>query len=94
MIQIKILLVMIILMALTLPLYGGDYGTISSTELKSMTDRNEKELLIIDSRSQSQYDETHIKGALNIPLSEMEQNPALPNVPKHVRLVFYCDGNT
>ena len=94
MMQIRMLLVMMFLGALSLPVFGGDYGTLTGAELKAMIDRNEPGLVIIDSRSQSQYEETHIKGAINIPLMDMEQNPALPEAPKDARLVFYCSGNT
>jgi rhodanese-related sulfurtransferase len=92
--HIRMLLVMMFLPALTLPALGGDYGTITSAELKAMIERNEPGLVIIDSRARSQYEETHIKGAVNIPLMDMEQNPALPGAPKKARLVFYCSGNT
>jgi rhodanese-related sulfurtransferase len=92
--HIRMLLVMMFLPALTLPVLGGDYGTITSAELKAMIERNEPGLVIIDSRARSQYEETHIKGAVNIPLMDMEQNPALLKAPKDARLVFYCSGNT
>jgi len=92
--HIRMLLVMMFLGALPLPVFGGDYGTLTGAELKAMIDRNEPGLVIIDSRSQSQYEETHIKGAINLPLMDMEQNPALPEAPKAARLVFYCSGNT
>ena len=88
------LLVMMFLGALSIQVFGGDYGTVTGAELKAMIDRNEPGLVIIDSRSQSQYEETHIKGAVSIPLMDMEQNPALPEAPKDARLVFYCSGNT
>ena len=92
--HIRMLLVMMFLPALALPVLGGDYGTITSAELKAMIERNQPGLVIIDSRARSQYEETHIKGAVNIPLMDMEQNPALPGAPKESRLVFYCSGNT
>ena len=94
MMQIRMLLVLMFLGALSSPVFGGDYGTLTSAELKAMIDRNEPGLVIIDSRSQSQYEEAHIKGAISIPLMDMEQNPALPEAPKDARLVFYCSGNT
>ena len=92
--RIRMLLVGMFLAALSLPAFGGDYSTLTSAELKAMSDRNEPGLVIIDSRSRSQYEETHIKGAINIPLMDMEQNPVLPEAPKDARLVFYCSGNT
>ena len=92
--QIAMLLFAILLAAPSLPASGGDFGSLASAELKALIDRNEPGLVLIDSRSQGQFDEGHLKGALNIPLEEMERNPDLPRVPKGVRLVFYCSGNT
>lgn len=92
--HLRMLLVTLCLAALSLPVFGGDYGTMTSGELKTMIDRNEPGLVLIDSRSRSQYEDTHIKGAINIPLTEMEQNPELPKVQKDARLVFYCSGST
>lgn len=92
--HIRILLFMVFITALSLPVFGGDYGAVTSDELKAMIDRNETGLVVVDSRSQSQYEETRITGAISIPLAEMEQNPALPRTPKDARLVFYCSGST
>ncbi len=92
--SIRAVLVAIFFAAVSLPAFGGDYVTISSPELKAMIDRSEPAPVIIDSRSQSQFDQTRIKGAINIPLAEMEQNPALPKAPKDAQLVFYCSGST
>ena len=88
------LLFAILLVTPSLPAIGGDFGSLASAELKAMIDRNEPGLVLIDSRSQGQFDEGHLKGALNHPLEGMEQNPDLPKVPKGIRLVFYCSGNT
>lgn len=91
---VGMLLVIMALTALTSPLIAADYGYLTSAELKTMIDRNEPGLVIIDSRSRSQYEEAHIKGAVIIPLSEMEQDSTLPKVPKDAKLVFYCSGST
>lgn len=88
------LLIIILLAALSLPVSAAGFSTITSAELKAMIEQNEPGLVIIDSRSQSPFDESHINGALNIPLAEMEENPALPKAPKDAKLVFYCSGNT
>lgn len=91
---IRILLLMGLFAVLACPASGGDSGTVTSAELKAMLDRNEPGLVIIDSRSPGQFEETHIKGAINIPLTEMEQDPSLPKAAKDARLVFYCSGTT
>lgn len=92
--QFVLLLVTICFVAVTSPVSAAGFSTITSAELKAMIEQNEPGLVIIDSRSQSQFDEAHINGALNIPLAVMEQNPALPEVPKNTTVVFYCSGNT
>jgi len=92
--HIRTLLITMFLAAMSLPAFGGGYGTLTSEELKAMVDRNEAGLVIIDSRSQSQYEEAHIKGAISIPLDVMEKSPELPGVQKDARLVFYCSGST
>ena len=91
---IRMLLIMCLCAVLPIPASGGGFSMVTSSELKAMIDRNGSGLVIIDSRSLSQYEETHIKGAISIPLAEMEQNPALPAAPKDARLVFYCSGTT
>jgi len=88
------LLLTMFLVALSLPAFGSGFGTLTSEELKAMIDRNEPGLVIIDSRSQSQYEEAHIKGALSIPLDVMEKSPQLPAVQKDAKIVFYCSGAT
>ena len=92
--HIGTLLLTMFLAAMSLPAFGSGFGTVTSEELKAMIDRNEPGLVIIDSRSQGQYEEAHIKGALSIPLDVMEKNPQLPGVQKDARVVFYCTGAT
>lgn len=91
---IGILLVIMALTVLTSLVIASDYGYLTSAELKTMIDRNEPGLVLIDSRSRREYEEAHIKGAIIIPLSEMEQDSTLPKVPKDAKLVFYCSGST
>lgn len=91
---VRMLLVAMFLAAVALPAFAGSYATLTAVELKAMIDRNESGLVIIDSRPRSQFEEAHIKGAISLPLTEMEQNAELPTVHKDARLVFYCNGNT
>ena len=47
--------------------------------------------LVIDVREPDEYAKKHIKGALNIPPSElMEGSPQLDGVEKDTQLVLYC----
>ena len=92
--NIVTILVIMFLGALSLTVFGGDFGYVTCDELKAMMERNEPALVIIDSRADSQYEAAHIKGAINIPVSETVQNSTLPKAPKGAKLVFYCSGNT
>lgn len=68
------------------------YTVVTSEETKTMIDRQEPGLVVIDARSPGEYQEVHIKGAINIPWPMLEKNPALLNMPKDSKLVFYCNG--
>ena len=92
--QTMILLAMVLSVALSLPARGGDFAYVTSAELKALIDRGEAGLVIIDSRSASQFQEARIPGAVSLPLAEMEEDPSLPRAPKDARLVFYCSGAT
>jgi rhodanese-related sulfurtransferase len=92
--QFIVLLVMTFSVALSLPARGGEFGSLTAAELKALIDRGEPGLTIIDSRSAQQFQESRIKGAISLPLFDLEQDPALPRVPKDSRLVFYCSGTT
>jgi len=70
------------------------FQRMTSSELKTMMDRQEQDLAIIDSRSPGEYQEAHIRGAVNIPLSTQERSPQALSFPKGAKLVFYCNGFT
>jgi rhodanese-related sulfurtransferase len=49
--------------------------------------------LFIDARHDEDYAQGHIKGAMSLPLDDLEKNPALVNnIPKDKLLVAYCGG--
>lgn len=48
-----------------------------------------KEVVLIDVRSNSEYQDGHIKGAINLPLDEVNKD-SLPKVAKGKKLVFQC----
>ncbi len=86
-----------LLVFLSIPVRSGAVGSfeyLGAGELKGMIEQKSPGLVIIDSRSAQQFEEAHVKGAVNIPLVEMEQDTTLPKVPKNSWLVFYCSGTT
>ena len=60
--------------------------------------KNNKELVVIDSRPGAKYDESHIPGAISIPYSQLlkkgDDGAKLLEKFKDKQLVFYCGGNT
>jgi rhodanese-related sulfurtransferase len=68
------------------------FTVVTSEETKAMIDRKDPGLVVIDARSPGEYQEVHIKGAVNIPWPMLEKNPALMNMAKDAKLVFYCNG--
>ncbi|MDD6673796.1 MAG: rhodanese-like domain-containing protein [Eubacteriales bacterium] len=67
----------------------GTYYQISQDEAKRIMDE-ESDCIIVDAREQSEYDEGHIKGAIVIPYTEIEQKAEelLPN--KTQLILVYC----
>ncbi len=62
-------------------------------ELKALMDKSEN-FMLIDSRPGARYSESHLPGAVSIPVCEMQE--LLQNLPtdKNKLLVFYCGGPT
>lgn len=86
----------IVLLVLTIwcSLAAADKGfkTVTSEELKGLIDNNTPGLVVIDARSAEEYQEVHIKNAVNIPLSKLEKDATLLPASKDAKLVFYCNG--
>lgn len=65
---------------------------VTSEEVKAMIDRQEPGLVVIDARTYEEFQEVHIKGAVNLPLPLLEKNPGALTFAKDAKLVFYCNG--
>ena len=68
---------------------GNSYEQISQAEAKALMD-SESDYVIIDARTQSEYDEGHIEGAILIPEYEIAERAEreLPN--KKQLILVYC----
>jgi rhodanese-related sulfurtransferase len=71
---------------------GEPFTVVTSGQLKSMIDRDEPGLLLIDTRTTGEYQEAHIKGALSIPWARLEKDTSVLNFPRESALLFYCNG--
>lgn len=89
-------IVMMVLLLCSVAAAGAaePYKTLTALELKDMLARNEPGLVVVDTRTASEYGVAHIKGAVSIPLNDLANNPALLQYPVTDKIVFYCNGFT
>lgn len=67
----------------------GTYYQIPQDEAKRIMDE-ESDYIIVDAREQSEYDEGHIKGAIVIPYTEIEQKAEEMLPDKDQLILVYC----
>jgi rhodanese-related sulfurtransferase len=70
--------------------FAAGVREISVKKVKSMLGR-EEEMLLVDARSATSYQQGHLPGAVNIPACEIKNSSLLPE-EKEMLLVFYCGG--
>lgn len=68
------------------------FRTVTTEELKKLIDSGKDAPLVVDARNPEEFDEVHIKNAVNIPVSKLEKDPALLPADKKKGIVFYCNG--
>jgi hypothetical protein len=66
-------------------------GTVTLQQLKGMIERKEQ-VLVVDVRTDYEYNEGHIPGSVNIPSHRMKDLQALLPKDKTYPIVFYCTG--
>ena len=71
--------------------YADVFKTISAEALKTIMD-SEKQLVLVDCRSDQEFAQGHIPKAINIPPEKVSEIGALLPKSKTVPLVFYCRG--
>ena len=53
----------------------------------------EKNVLILDARSEFRYNRKHLKGAINLNFSDFTQNNLWDLVPPNTKILIYCNNN-
>ncbi|NMC60826.1 MAG: hypothetical protein GYA51_15790 [Candidatus Methanofastidiosa archaeon] len=71
------------------PIETATYTSITASQVKQIIDSKE-DIFLIDVRSESLYAESHITGAVNIPLEKLSMMTA--QIPRDKKIVLYC-GN-
>ena len=57
-------------------------------ELKSLIEEGENDYLLVDVRTEEEYEGGYIPSAINIPVQSIERNP--PDLPKDSLVIVYC----
>lgn len=69
----------------------SNYQLVSTDELKKMLDAN-TEMVVVDARNPEEYQEVHIRGAINIPEKQFSEHLDLLPADKSTQIIFYCNG--
>ncbi len=65
---------------------------ITAEELKAILDTASYPFVVIDARNPEEYQEVHIKGAINVPVNKFQEFKHLLPKDKSIKLIFYCNG--
>jgi len=65
---------------------------ITAEELKTILDTAKYPFVVVDARNPEEYQEVHIKGAINIPVNKFREFKHLLPKEKSEKLIFYCNG--
>lgn len=67
------------------------HGLIDTDSLKKLLDAGEA-VTVVDARNPEEYQEVHVKGAINIPEKKFSDHVGQLPSDKSARIVFYCNG--
>ena len=68
------------------------YGLIDTGNLKKLLDAEPDDLVVVDTRNSEEYQEVHIKGAINVPQKKFKKYAHLLPKKRSARIIFYCNG--
>lgn len=65
---------------------------VNKREIKQINFENDNiDGLLVDVRSRQEYEEGHLRGAINIPLGSIDEN-ILGKIPKDKNIIIYCQS--
>lgn len=70
------------------PIAAATYKTLTASQLKQLIDSKES-IYLIDVRTEEQFAESHIPGAVNIPYNKL--GVQISQIPKDKKVVLYCN---
>lgn len=75
----------------SLTVAAPDYRVVTTDELKTLLDSG-VEMTVVDARNPEEYQEVHIKGAINIPVKMFAEHQHKLPQDKSAKIIFYCNG--
>jgi rhodanese-related sulfurtransferase len=79
--------ILCILSILSITAYSADVSNISQQELLEVNTNN---VVIVDVRTLEEFQQGHVPNAINVPLSDIIDNPAILTPFKEKLIVLYC----
>ncbi|WP_297822553.1 rhodanese-like domain-containing protein [uncultured Paraglaciecola sp.] len=76
-----------ILSLLSFSAFSSNVGDISQQEL---LEANTNSVVIVDVRTPEEFQQGHVPNAINVPLSNIIDNPAILRISKEKPIVLYC----
>ncbi|KYC44511.1 MAG: molybdopterin biosynthesis-like protein MoeZ [Candidatus Methanofastidiosum methylothiophilum] len=70
------------------PITSATYKTLTATQLKQLIDSKET-IYLVDVRTEEQFAESHIPGAVNIPYNKL--GVQISQIPRDKKVVLYCN---
>jgi rhodanese-related sulfurtransferase len=94
---LRVVLLMLVVLSITAVCFAVEktkdgFPIVTSEQLKGLLESKPDGLVLIDARTQTEYQEAHIRTAVGIPLSVLEKDGSALSFPKNARLIFYCNG--
>jgi predicted sulfurtransferase len=83
--------VLVIATCATPPPPRQSVGNLTAERLKGLIDRRE-EVFLVDTRTEYEFKQGHIRGSVNIPLPKFRVIGEILPANKSTHLVFYCRG--
>lgn len=68
------------------------YAVIDTASLKNLLDTEPADVVVVDARNPEEYQEVHIKGAINVPQKKFAEYAHLLPEDKSSQIIFYCNG--
>jgi phage shock protein E len=63
---------------------------VSNISQQALLETNTKNVVIVDVRTPEEFQQGHVPNAINVPLSEIIENPAILKSSKEKPIVLYC----